>query len=871
MKFSTSHLVGIFAVVLTVLSISPSITPVVAKPLQITGPEGEVNSVERQYGPTTSADTFWSIAQAVKPDDSVTVYQVMSALFDANPHAFSGQNYNSLEQGMVLVIPNKAIIAKISKVEAKKRAENNDRGWSAPTQSRPEKVAPKAKPVTKTPVVKSPTNVTPAPVKPATPSVKPDSAEIKRLNKKLEQVQALNLTLTDELARAMDENVLNAVDAEALEQQNLALKEENALLRQALQDKSSQIEALETEVTAEQAKIDTLTNEPEPTTTLWRTLMDNPLWLVLGAVVPALLGLALIWLLFIRRKDTDKPVSDSLESSHVESNNDASYVAADDHSDNISTATDSDHTVDLAVEMADDPAALLNSIDTPQPEQVADVVIENAVGEPVENAAEAPIEDTSEDVAEEGQSLDDLWAEAMGEQGDDAESDPFAATQTTPEDDLESLLTDFDQNPIVEPQVSGDELPDSDTNTNADLDLDLDADDLDALLAGFEEKAVSESQPANTSSEPSPVKAAAEVTDPEMDDIESLLAANTPMADDNTGSNDELESLMAEFDIPVDEITSQAQASDIDALSDEVAADLEQSLEIAAELELGADDVNLDDGELDHELDALLADFETPAADSVAKTDDSIDLSDTSHDKPADKPIDDDMLDSLFAEFDLSESSADERVETLNKGDVETDAALNASTELNPLDDKSADPSAIDWDAVADELSDKPLSDDELLSALAATGETTTNTDATAFTLEEESKLTVDQALAALDADESSELPADIVDEVLGSFEKDNDFIDIDRLLNEANEDDSETDLYQELDVDMGELDSLMGNTPMVDVDDAENAINAKLDLARAYIEIDDNDSAKALLKEVKLDGNDRQQQEAVGLIKELP
>jgi len=61
-----------------------------------------------------------------------------------------------------------------------------------------------------------------------------------------------------------------------------------------------------------------------------------------------------------------------------------------------------------------------------------------------------------------------------------------------------------------------------------------------------------------------------------------------------------------------------------------------------------------------------------------------------------------------------------------------------------------------------------------------------------------------------------------------------------------------------------------MVNTSMVDVDDAENSINAKLDLARAYIEIDDNDSARALLKEVKLDGNDRQQEEAARLIKEL-
>jgi len=68
----------------------------------------------------------------------------------------------------------------------------------------------------------------------------------------------------------------------------------------------------------------------------------------------------------------------------------------------------------------------------------------------------------------------------------------------------------------------------------------------------------------------------------------------------------------------------------------------------------------------------------------------------------------------------------------------------------------------------------------------------------------------------------------------------------------------------------MGELGSLMGNPSMVDVDDEENSVNAKLDLARAYIEIDDTDSAKALLKEVQLDGNERQKSEAEGLVKTL-
>ena len=68
----------------------------------------------------------------------------------------------------------------------------------------------------------------------------------------------------------------------------------------------------------------------------------------------------------------------------------------------------------------------------------------------------------------------------------------------------------------------------------------------------------------------------------------------------------------------------------------------------------------------------------------------------------------------------------------------------------------------------------------------------------------------------------------------------------------------------------MSDVGALIGDAAMIDVDDEENSVNAKLDLARAYIEIDDSDSAKALLKEVQIDGNERQQDEAGRLLKEM-
>ena len=131
--------------------------------------------------------------------------------------------------------------------------------------------------------------------------------------------------------------------------------------------------------------------------------------------------------------------------------------------------------------------------------------------------------------------------------------------------------------------------------------------------------------------------------------------------------------------------------------------------------------------------------------------------------------------------------------------------------------------------------------------------------------------LTVDEAIAALDAKESKLTSPHITEAELSNFERENGFIDINKLLNDADEDDSVGgDRYKEIDVDMGEFESIIGNADMIDVDDEENSVSAKLDLARAYIEIDDEDNAKALLKEVQANGNDRQQAEARSLMKKL-
>ncbi|TLU64221.1 hypothetical protein FE810_13065 [Thalassotalea litorea] len=65
------------------------------------------------YGPIKASDTLWKIANAYRPDSSVTNYQVMVALFKTNPNAFVNNDINFLIQGQYLRIPTLEQINKV--------------------------------------------------------------------------------------------------------------------------------------------------------------------------------------------------------------------------------------------------------------------------------------------------------------------------------------------------------------------------------------------------------------------------------------------------------------------------------------------------------------------------------------------------------------------------------------------------------------------------------------------------------------------------------------------------------------------------------------------------------------------------------------
>ena len=448
-------------------------------------------------------------------------------------------------------------------------------------------------------------------------------------------------------------------------------------------------------------------------------------------------------------------------------------------------------------------------------------------------------------------------------------------------DDIDALLADFDKpTPAAEPEVE----PDIRAEIAAELDDELnelgveESDDIDSLLASFD-------------AEPE-LK-----VDAEDDDISAEIAAEleASLPEDikaEASGDDDLDALLAEFDVPEqldadeDEFDFDMETAQLDSEDNSVDEDnLLKGIGAAHSID-GTDDTFTLVEELsdDNDADVLATAAVTLAAAAAAA---SVKEKESSffNDLKANKSKDPHVLD-WDSELDFASKAkpaATQADVTANDVEPNKDAtALDYASQEKPIkatrnDIDFSEDFKLDIKEDADDLDLEQgldLSDDNVLAAFTANTDYDDEdvlTSEDSFSLVDDHNLTVDEALAALDAQESRKAQKKFVpDHDLTSFQNENGFIDIDKLLNDADEEGADTDLYSEVDVEMSDVGALIGDAAMIDVDDEENSVNAKLDLARAYIEIDDSDSAKALLKEVQIDGNERQQDEAGRLLKEI-
>ena len=91
--------------------------------IDLVGPYGDSTSLApaplpNQYGPLLASETLWSVSTKLRPDTSVSVYQTLVAIYKLNPLAFKNGNINQIIPRTMINVPSKDFITKQTNKEA---------------------------------------------------------------------------------------------------------------------------------------------------------------------------------------------------------------------------------------------------------------------------------------------------------------------------------------------------------------------------------------------------------------------------------------------------------------------------------------------------------------------------------------------------------------------------------------------------------------------------------------------------------------------------------------------------------------------------------------------------------------------------------
>ncbi len=293
-----------------------------------------------------------------------------------------------------------------------------------------------------------------------------------------------------------------------------------------------------------------------------------------------------------------------------------------------------------------------------------------------------------------------------------------------------------------------------------------------------------------------------------------------------------------------------------------------------------ADLVFSDDGEMD------LASFDAepaPSAKAAIRDPDLVPELDLAHDESITLDTEPDL--DLASEFN-PKPKADNEIMSEEELQAALFAELDADLEADlALDEPDADPMVSDEDLASFDLSDfetafaEPDADkaasapadasaDELLAELGLEPEPSKGKQEAAEDLEwdpnELALADFEDAFAEVESHPGEVKPREQAQE--------SGYVEIDKLLAEADATTTEQEPYQgfSLDVGLDGFPEVLPESTGFDVDADDGGVGAKLDLARAYLEIDDKDSARELLQEAAEQGSENQRAEAEKLLKRL-
>ncbi|HAS6202131.1 FimV/HubP family polar landmark protein [Vibrio vulnificus] len=731
--------------------------------IRLVGPTGEVQSspsfseqVERAnsplpvsdepsrfYGPTSANETLWSIASKLRPANNVSVQQTLLAIYRLNPQAFENQNIHSLVPGSTLRVPSLAQVRSASTEQAVTVMKAHQDKLNA--TSRPIAPTPVTRPVKVTPATPAQAVSETVKVEPqidTTPVKTPDVPQVKTLEKQLE----------------MSESEL------------IALEEKNHNLRLMLAEVQSEVDGLKTELGDEnriRSEVEKLLAEEkaklEEQQRMQPSAFDQFLsngWMVAAAaLIPgALIGLLIVMLLG-RRKEaepsasetqteaplTPPPMSDSdlddltddltLDDDLFSDSDDNSELLfddtmGDDENDVFGDLDDSDLDFNLEGEDGEDPFASIGDdgdLDT----DFDDFDSSN-------NGISVKGSDKALGLEEMERALDEVSPEL--EITDDEESDFDLSGENVgmSEDDLAELLAsdepteDLGDSALDQSMLDDlfSNLGDDDEVDEFDLGLDEDSaaaptenkqmsdamsgtmasdEDIDQLLAQFDEPVIDESELETQSSLDELESLLESGADDTQDDLStSLLDEMLEQASDDEVSLDPLDELEALAGLTDDEI--EVSPTDTELLDELLEADEEESLDEFDPLSELEELAAFGQDEVVPELDENSTDLLDELLESAPESDESLEWPE----EELATAEESDLFDELIGLDESDKAQEDDAAESFDFA-AELDAALDSSEDFVELsvsepaiEEVSAEVDSVDNTAI-DELLDDVL------------------------------------------------------------------------------------------------------------------------------------------------------------------
>ena len=524
-------------------------------------------------------------------------------------------------------------------------------------------------------------------------------------------------------------------------------------------------------------------------------------------------------------------------------------------------------------ESLDDIEALIES----EPLEGIEALVESEPLDDIEDLVESepePIDDIEALIESEPEPIEDIEALVESEPLDDIEA--LVESEPEPLDDIEALV---ESEPEPEPLDDIEDLVESEPEPLDDIKALVESkpeflDDIEALVESEPEplddiEALVESKPepiedikALVESKPEPIEDIEDLVESEpepLDDIEDLVESEPEPIDD-------IEALVEPEPLDDTEALIEPELQVDDSLDEEDEFDRELSTEPESEVHTSSDST-LDEDQLEkaledfgkEELDEVLGDLASNETASTSSLDDlefsaddfvTKDQSSKAFSTPTPTPMS--ALDDIGSVDDFDDSELDLAFDE-NIDELSNDPSQNNNDELDDL------PGLGDW-----------LDEDEVTPVAQ---QTSASIDKDIIEELEESNfdemlesMDLDDDISATEEDNTGFDIAALLDETPQTQDSEfneqdtEDFLDVEALLNESvgAESDDDIDRALDLDIPLEPFVNEQDNLEMIDVD-ADDGLGAKLDLAHAYIEIGEEESAKELLDEVLQKGSEEQ------------